>query len=165
MIVDHFNKYIVTGPTPKNKSHHDVKYLFHHWISKFGPTQNLFTDRRSEYPNSEVVKCCTLFIIRHSPTTSHAAGTNGLVEVQNEILGTHLRSIFLYTPNIQSNQVYFFADGYNTQTLSQLHLSPDEIIFHTQSCIPLKLLFLIRNSFRECTAKFCSDLFPHSHYQ
>ena len=33
---------------------------------------------------------CTLMGIRHAPRTSHSPWTNGLVEVQNKNIGTHL---------------------------------------------------------------------------
>ena len=41
--------------------------------------------------NSEMANCCTLFFIRHSPKVSQIPGTKGLVEVQSENHGTHLR--------------------------------------------------------------------------
>ena len=36
-IVDHFNNYNVTVPTPQINAHYPVDALFHHRISKFGP--------------------------------------------------------------------------------------------------------------------------------
>ena len=37
---------------------------------------------------------CTLMGIRHSPRTFYSPWTNGLVEVQNKNLGTHIRMFF-----------------------------------------------------------------------
>ena len=86
VIVNHFSNYIVTVPTPKKECSLCCKCNIHHWISKFGPPQILFTDRRTENFISETANCCTLFIFHHSPRTSHAPWTKRLVEVQNKTL-------------------------------------------------------------------------------
>ena len=74
------------------------KTLLHHWIIKFGPPIYLVTDRGSEYVNKEVAHLCTIIEIRHSPRTAYSPWTNGLVEVKNRNLGTHLRKFLHDTP-------------------------------------------------------------------
>ena len=112
-----------------------------------------------------MVNCCTLNFIRHSPKTEHAPWTNRLIEVQKKP-GTRLRNFLLDTPENWSLQALFFAYADSVQSLSLLHFSPYEVIFRMQTRIPLKFeINLSRNSFRECTAHFCSELPPFSHYQ
>ena len=41
---DQFSNYIVTVPTPKNRTHYAVDAIFYDWISEFGPLQYLSTD-------------------------------------------------------------------------------------------------------------------------
>ena len=77
-------------------------------MSFSGPPQYLITDRRTEYLDSEMENCCSLFSFRHSPRTSHGPSTNGLAEVQNKIIGTRLRMFVQDTPKSWSIQVYFF---------------------------------------------------------
>ena len=48
---------------------------------------------------------CTLMGIRHSPRTAYSPWTNGLVEVQNRNLGTHLRMFLHNTPQDWAFQV------------------------------------------------------------
>ena len=80
---------------------------------------------------------CTLMGIRHSPRTAYSPWTNGLVEVQNRNLGTHLR-IFLHdTPKDWAFQVRMYAYAHKSQPLSKLSISPHEIVFHTRPRIPL----------------------------
>ena len=109
VFVDQFSKNIATVPTPKYIAHYAVNAIIHHWISKFVPPQYRITDRGTGYLNSEMVNCCTLFNIRHSPRTSHASWTNGLVEVQNKNLRTHLRQFLHDTPENWSIQVHYFS--------------------------------------------------------
>ena len=72
--------------------------LFKHFsfigLLKIGPPQYLVTDRGTEYINQDMVHHCFLLDINHSPRTPYSPWTNALVEVQNRILGTHLRLVF-----------------------------------------------------------------------
>ena len=100
VMFDAFNHFVVTVPIKSNNAKTAIKILLHHWIIKFGPPIYLVTDRGSEYVNEEMAHLCTLMGIRYSPRTAYSPWTNGLVEVQNRNLGTHLR-IFLHdTPKI-----------------------------------------------------------------
>ena len=75
--------------------------------------------------------------------------------------------MFLHdTPENWSSLVHFFPYAHITQPLSDLHVSPNETFFHTQTYVPLNFqMDLSRNQFRECTAQYCSDLPPQFYYQ
>ena len=98
VIIDAFSHLVVTVPVKANNVKTEIKTLLHHWIIKFGPPINLVTDPGSEYVSKEMPHLCTLMGIRHSPKTAHSLWTNGLVEVQNRNLGTHLRMFLHDTP-------------------------------------------------------------------
>ena len=108
---------------------------------------------------------CTLMGIRRSTRTAYTPWINGLVEVQNRNLGTHLR-IFLHDiPRDWAFQVHMYAYAHNSQPLSVLNVSPHEIVFHTRPRIPITFdLNLNRNTFKTCISKYCSQLPEHSHY-
>ena len=55
----------------------------------------------------------------HSPRTAYSPWTNGLVEVQNRNLGTHLRMILHDTPKDWAFQVHMYAYAHNSQPLSE----------------------------------------------
>ena len=137
VIIDAFSHFVVTVPIKSNKAKTAIKTLFHHWIIKFGPPIYLFTDRGSEYVNKEMAHLCTLRRIRHSPRTAYSPWTNALVEVQNRNLGTHLRMFFHDTPKDWAFQVHMYAYAHNSQPLSELNISPHEIVFHTRPRNPL----------------------------
>ena len=94
VIIDAFSHFVVTNPAPHITSKYAIQTLLHHWITKFGPPQYLVTDRGTEYINQDMAHLCSLFHINHSPRTPYSPWTNGLVEVQNRNLGTHLRIFF-----------------------------------------------------------------------
>ena len=52
--------------------------------------------------------------IRHSPRTAYSPWTNGLVEVQNRNLGTHLRMFLHDTPKDWAFQVHMYAYAHNS---------------------------------------------------
>ena len=136
-IVDAFSHFVVTVLVKHNNAQNAVNSLLHHWITKFGPPIYLVTDRGSEYINSEFANLCTIMGIRHSPRTPYAPGTNGLVENQNKNPGTHLRLFLHNTPENWSTQVHVNAYAHKSQPLSELNLSPYEIVFHTIPRIPI----------------------------
>ena len=119
VIVDAFSHFVVTVRTKSNIAKSAVKSLLNHWIMKFGPPMYLVTDRESEYINTAMAQLCTLKGVRQSPRTSYSPWTNGLVEVQNKNLGTHLRMFLQNTPNDWARQVHMYAHAINSQ-----HLSP-----------------------------------------
>ena len=102
-------------------------------MDKFGPPIYLVADRGSEYVNKEMAHLCTLMGIRHSPRTAYSPWTNGLVEVQNR----NLRMFLHDTPKDWAFQVHMYAYAHNFQPLSELNISPHEIVFHTRPRIPL----------------------------
>ena len=108
---------------------------------------------------------CTLMGIRHSPRTAYSPWTNGLVEVQNRNLGTHLR-MFLHDPSKDwAFQVHMYAYAHNSQPLPELNISPHEIVFHTRPRIPLTFdLNLNRDTSKTCISRYCSQLPEHSYY-
>ena len=72
---------------------------------------------------------CTLMGSCHSPRSAYSSWTNGLVEVQNRNLGTHLRMFLHDTPKDWVFQVHMYAYAHNSQPLSELSISPYEIVF------------------------------------
>ena len=96
---------------------------------------------------------------RHSPRTPYAPRTNGLVENQNENLGTYLRLFLHNTTENWSTQVHMYAYAHNSQPLSELNLSPYEIVFQTITRIPINFeLNFQRDTYRNCTSQFCQNL-------
>ena len=108
---------------------------------------------------------CTLMGIRHSPRTAYSPWTNGLVEVQIRNLGTRLRMFLHDKPKDWAFQVHMYAYAHNSQPLSEINISPHEIVFHTRPRIPLTFdLNLTRDTSKICISRYCSQLPEHSHY-
>ena len=75
--------------------------------------------------------------------------------------------MFLHdTPKNWAFQVHMYAYAHNSQTLSELIVSPHDIVFHTQARMPLTFdLNLNRNTSKLCFfSKYCSQLPEHSHF-
>ena len=108
---------------------------------------------------------CTLMGIRHYPKTPYSPWTNGIVEVQKKILGTHIRMFLQNTPKDWAHQVHMYAFAHNSQTLSALNVSPHELVFHIRPRIPLTFdLNPNRDKNNTCISQNCSQLPEHSHY-
>ena len=100
VLIDAFIHFVVTVLIKSNNAKIAIKTLLHQSSIKFGPPIYLVTDQGSEYVNKEMAHLCTLMGFRHSPRTAYSPWTNGLVEVQNRNLGTHLRMFLHDTPKI-----------------------------------------------------------------
>ena len=165
VIVDAFRHFIVTVPIKANVAKTAVQTLLHHWITKYGPPIYLVTDRGSEYWNEDMAHLCTLMGIGHSPRTAYSPWTNGVVEVKNRNLGTHLRMFLHNTPQDWAFQFHMYAYAHNSQPLSELSVSPYELDFHTRPRIALTFdLNLYRINSKTCISQYCSQLPEHSHY-
>ena len=58
-----------------------------------------------------------------------------------------------------------YAYAHNSHPLSELNVSPHEIVFHTRPRIPLTFdLNLTRDTSKTCISRYCSQLPEHSHY-
>ena len=111
-----------------------------------------------------MARLCTLMGIRHSPRTAYFPWTNGLVDVQNRNLETHLRMFLHDTPKDWAFQVHMYAYAHNSQHLSEPKVSPHKIVFHTQPRIPLTSdLNPNRITSKLCISKYCSQFPEHSH--
>ena len=92
----------------------------------------LVTDIGTEFINNETITLCHLYNRKHKPRTSHAPGTNGLVEGMNRSLQEYLRCIIngndtRYTE--WSTDVNLFPLSCNSQITTTLGLSTYEIVF------------------------------------
>ena len=99
-------------------SKYAIQTLLDHWITKFGPPQFLVTDRGTEFNNHNMNHLCSLFEINHSVCISYSPWTEGLVEVQNRNLGTHLHLFLQNPPKNWSFQTQMYAYANNTTPLS-----------------------------------------------
>ena len=69
------------------------------------------------------------------------------------------------TPQDWAYQVHMYAYAHNSQPISDLNVSPYEIVFHTRPRISLTFdLNLNRNQSRTCISQYCTQLPAHSHY-
>ena len=69
------------------------------------------------------------------------------------------------TPENWSTQVHMYAYAHNSQPLSELNLSPYEIVFHTIPRIPINFeLNHQRDTYRNCISQYGQELPLHTHY-
>ena len=80
---------------------------------------------------------CTLMGIRHSSRTAYSPWTNGLVEVQNRKLGTHLQMFLHDPPKDWAFQVHMYAYAHNSQPLSELIFLHMKLFFTQDPEYPL----------------------------
>ena len=167
VIVDASSHFVVTVPLKSNNVKTAVKILLNHWIVKFGPPVYL----GSEYISTVMAHLCTLMSIRHSPRTPYSPWTNGLVEVENKNLGTHILTTFLRytflqnTPKDWAHQVHMYAFAHNSQLFPVLNASPHELVFHSRPLVPLTFaLNPYRHKNNTCISHYCTQLPEHSHY-
>ena len=74
--------------------------------------------------------------------------------------------MFLHgTPKYWAFQVHMYAGAHNSQPLSELNVSPHEMVFHRRPRIPLTFdINLNRNTSKTCISQYCYHFLEHSHY-
>ena len=142
VIVDRFIKYLVTGLTSKYDAHYAVNALLHCWVSQFGLPRYLITDRRTKDIHNEITKRCSVFQKWKFSMNFNFCWGYGFNEEQKKIV----QHIYLFTkyvprnnPKSRCTQFHFFADGNNTQPMSNSNVSPCENVFHTQRDIRISV--------------------------
>ena len=58
VIVDAFSHFVTIMCAPRNTAHYAYTVLLQHWIVKFGLPEDLRSDNRSEYINTELAHLC-----------------------------------------------------------------------------------------------------------
>ena len=112
-----------------------------------------------------MAQLCTLMGIRHLSGTPYSPWTNGLVEVQKNSLGTHIRVFLQNTSKYWAYQVHIYSYAHNSQPGSSLNVSPHKSVSHTCPRIPLTFdLNLNRVANKTCIPKYCFELPEHSLY-
>ena len=112
-----------------------------------------------------MVHLCTFMGSRHPPRTPYSPWTNELTEVQNKNLGTHISLFLQNTTKDWAHQVHMYASAHNSQPLSALNVSPQELVFHLRPRIPLTFYFNFdRNKNNTCISQNCSQLPELPHY-
>ena len=89
---------------------------------------SLIVDQNIFY--TDMAHLCTLMGITHSHRTPYSPWTNGLVEVQNKNLCTHIRMFLQNTPKNWADQVHMYAFAHNSRPLPALNFSPHKLVFH-----------------------------------
>ena len=79
-IVDHFSNNNVRVQTPENNAYYAVNSFISLRWPNIGPPQYLIPDTGTDYLNTEIAICCTLFSMRHSPRTTYTLWTNILLK-------------------------------------------------------------------------------------
>ena len=165
VIIDAFSHFVVTVPIKSNNAKTAIKTLLHHRIIKFGPPIYLVTDRGSEYVNKEwhIFVHLWEFVILLEQLI--LLGQMALLKYKTEILVLIFECSYMTPPKDWAFQVHMYAYAHNSQPLSELNVSPHEIVFHTRPRIPLTFdLNLNRDTSKTCISRYCSQLPEHSHY-
>ena len=140
VIVDAFTHYVPFKPLPHCNAYYAYTSFYEHWIAKFGLTEILVTDNKTEFINNEIITLCHLYNIKHKPRTSQAPWTNGLVEGMNPSLQEYLRCIINGNDTRcteWSTDVKLFPLSYNSQITTTLGMSPYEMVLNQKPRKPI----------------------------
>ena len=88
------------------------------------------------------------------------------LKIKIKILEAILDFFLHNTPENWSTQVHMYAYAHNSQPLSELNLSPHEMVLHTIPRTPINFeLNFQRDTYRNCTSQYCQDLPLYTHYE
>ena len=134
------------------------------WIHSFGVPQSIIHDRGTAFINTDFINWTKELRITLRPRTAYSPWTNGKVDTQNKQIARFWRNFLNGAGTNWSSLGPKFAFAHNTSVNYTTGKTPYEIVFRTNSQIPMSLkLGLYRNKHNLCCSEFCKDLPSHSH--
>lgn len=126
-VIDIFTKFAWSYPL-KNKSSKSIAYSFQQLICIEGSPQIIQSDNGLEFVNTDFVKLCQRFKIKHRTSLPYKSSTNGGIEKFNSTIKNY---IFRYLTDHQSKRfidnLSFMLYSYNSTTHTTTKKSPFEI--------------------------------------
>jgi transposase InsO family protein len=166
MIIDAYSRLVY----PKATRYADAKttiQVMENYICTFGIPQIIVFDRGTHFINKEFMHWTTNLGIECRPLSGYNPWSNGIVEVQNRLMGTYFRLFVEQNPNNWADLVPQWAFSQNTSMISNFGMTPHEIHFGIKPNVPLTLkLGIFRDKNKLCVREIngcCEGLGNHSH--
>lgn len=118
MICD-LSKFLVVAPTEDKSAKSVARAIFEQFILKYGPMNEIRTDRGTEYRNEILHELCTLMQIKHNFSTSYHHESVGSVERSHRTMNEYIRS-FVTDLTDWDTYIHYFCLCYNMTNHSSL---------------------------------------------
>ncbi|KAA3678006.1 uncharacterized protein DEA37_0008956 [Paragonimus westermani] len=141
VMVDHFTKWCEAVPVPRADGGTTAKFIFDHWISRWGAPTQLHTDRGSNFESTMMHELCRILGIRKTRTTAYHPQGNGAVERVNRTLKSLLKA-FVSSENTRSwdEAVSQCLLAYRASVHSSTAQSPHYLLTGREMRLPSDLL-------------------------
>ena len=167
MIIDAYSRFVY----PRATRYADAKttlQVMEQFICIFGIPKIIIFDRGTHFINREFMHWTANLGIECRPLSGYNPWSNGIVEVQNKLMGNYFRIFVSEHPNNWAELVMLWAFTQNTSKIGNFGLCPHEIHFGMKPNIPTILkLGIFRNEDNLCVRQVngtCEGLPNHTHY-
>ena len=147
LIVDNASKYVMGIPTANMTAEATAEAIITKWVPLFGLCDNIICDNGSGFKSKLFQNICNRLQIHMNNSTPYNPRSNGLVEVNNKLLGTMLFSMVGDKTNEWNQYLDFVISGYNSSVHTTTRYSPNFLVFGRELIQPVDMIFGTENGF------------------
>ena len=141
MIVDNASKYIMAIPTANMTSEVTAEAIITKWVPLFGVCDTIICDNGPGFKSKLFQNICDRLQISMNNSTPYNPRSNGLVEVNNKLIGTMLFSMVQDKVNKWNQFLDFVISAYNSSIHSTTNFTPNFLVFGRELIQPVDVVF------------------------
>lgn len=149
LIVDNASKYIMAVPTANMTAEVTAEALITKWMPLFGVCDTIICDNGTGFKSKLFQNICDRLQITMNNSSPYNPRANGLVEVNNKLLGTMLFSMVKDKVNEWNQFLDFVISGYNSSIHTTTKFSPNYLVFGRELVQPVDIIFGFDNQPRK----------------
>ena len=134
--------------TPSQTAEITAEAIVTKWIPIFGLCDNMITDNGPAFNSKLIKNICKRLQINLNNSAPYNPRANGLIEVNNKLLGTMLFSMVKDKANEWNRYLDFVIFGYNSSIHSTTKMSPNFLVFGRDLVAPVNTVFGYDHTFQ-----------------
>ena len=129
MTTEYATKWVESRATRKDDAETAGRFFFEQVIMRFGPPQEVVSDRGKHFVNRIIYVIVHIYFIRHRLTTPYNPKANGSIERANGIVGKALAKLVEAHKTDWDRKLYSATYAYNTTEKSTTGYSPFFLVY------------------------------------
>ena len=147
LIIDHASKYLMAIPTPNMTAEWTAEMIITKWFPMFGYCDVLICDNGTSFKSKLMKNICKRLQITMNNSSVYNPRANGLVEVNNKLLGSMLFSMTKDKVDEWNRYLDFVISGYNASTHTTTKYTPNFLVFGRELVQPVDVVFGYKHDF------------------
>ncbi|GFW97289.1 retrovirus-related Pol polyprotein from transposon 412 [Trichonephila clavipes] len=141
VVMDYFTKWPDAYPIPDQEASTVTEVLVQHWISRFGVSLQLHSDKGRNFDSAVCKRLCEVLAIDKTRTTALHPQSDGMIERFNLTILNRLSLLVSSNQQDWDKKLSFFLLAYRSAIHETTGYSPSQMLFGRDLRLPADLLF------------------------